>query len=258
MRRFEGKVALITGGGTGIGRAGALRLASEGAQVVIAGRRIEELEQTARLASETGGQVTAIEADLTVAQQVEQLVSETCDRFGGLDVAWNNAGALGAFTPVIDTSLEDFDAVMAINLRATFLCMRAEIQAMKARGGGSIVNTSSWTAIGAMPGTAAYAASKGALDSLTRTAALEVGGDGIRINNVAPGVIVTPMSEAAIGSQEAMAPFALHAATRRVGQPEDVADAIAWLLSGDARFVTGQSIAVDGGFTIGGPRPWAA
>jgi len=257
MKRFKGKVALITGGGTGMGRAGALRLAAEGATVVVAGRRLAELETTAALATGMDGEIWPIIADLSAADEVERLVARVCADHGGLDLAWNNAGALGSFAPIADTAIEDFDAVLEINLRGTFLCLRQEIRAMRARGGGAIVNTSSWTAIGAMPGTAAYAASKGALDAMTRTTALEAGSDNIRINNLAPGVIVTPMSLAAIGDEEAMAPFANHAALRRVGRSEDVADALAWLLSDDARFVTGQTIAVDGGFSIGGPRPWA-
>jgi NAD(P)-dependent dehydrogenase (short-subunit alcohol dehydrogenase family) len=135
--------------------------------------------------------------------------------------------------------------------------MKYELKAMLAAGvGGAIVNTSSWTAHGAVPGTAGYAASKAALDALMRTVSLEVGASNIRVNNVSPGIIATPMSEAALGDERAMRPFLLHTPLQRIGQPEDVADVVAWLLSDDARYVTGQSILVDGGFTLGGLRPW--
>jgi NAD(P)-dependent dehydrogenase (short-subunit alcohol dehydrogenase family) len=254
MKGLEGKVALITGGGTGIGRAGAMRLAEEGAQVVIAGRRASELEAAAQAIFERGGRAYPVVADVSKPEDVERLVAATLDLCGGLDLAWNNAGALGPFAPVAELDIADLDAVFAVNLRGLFLCLKEELRVMMARGGGAIVNTSSWTAVAAMPGTAAYAASKAALDAVVRTVALEAGTHGIRINNIAPGVIVTPMSQAAIGEPSAMVPLGNHAALGRVGEPEEVADAAVWLLSEEARFVTGQSLLVDGGFSIGGPR----
>ncbi|MGG1555369.1 SDR family NAD(P)-dependent oxidoreductase [Paenibacillus ferrarius] len=172
-----------------------------------------------------------------------------------LDIAWNNAGILGAFSPVHKLSFEDFDTLMSVNLRDVFACLKYEIEAMLERGiQGSIVNTSSWTAHGAMPGTSGYAASKGALVAMMRTVALEVGPSNI-VNNVSPGMIATPMSQEVLNDETTARPFVKQTPLQRVGQSEDVADVVVWLLSDDARFVTGQSILVDCGYTIGGLRP---
>lgn len=256
IKRFEGRTALVTGGGTGMGRAAALRLGREGANVVIAGRRTKELLEVSDEIISHGGKALAVPTDVSDPRQVEALVNKTLDVFGSLDMAWNNAGVLGAFRPVHELSFDDFDTVMAVNLRGVFACLKYEIAAMLDRGiQGSIVNTSSWTAHGAMPGTSGYAASKGALDAMMRTVALEVGPSQIRVNNVSPGMIATPMSQEVLSDETSARPFVKQTPLQRVGQSEDVADVVLWLLSDDARFVTGQSILADGGYTIGGLRP---
>lgn len=255
--RFDGRTVLVTGGGSGMGRAAALRLGREGANVVVAGRRITELEAVVERIRSAGGSALAVPTDVTDPVQVEAMVARAVEAFGALHMAWNNAGMLGAFQPLHLSNLDDVDGVLAVNLRGVYACMKYEIAAMLTAGvTGAIVNTSSWTAHGAIPGVAAYAASKAGLDALARTAALEVGDRGIRINNISPGIVATPMSHDALGDEASMKPFVLHTPLRRVGQPEDVADAVLWLLSDDARFVTGQSLPVDGGFTLGGLRPW--
>ena len=254
--RFKGKTAIITGAGSGMGRAAALRLAKEGANVVIAGRRQALLETVAEEIISAGGHALAVATDISQEAQVANMIETVIETFGPIDIAWNNAGVLGEFKPISDITSKEFDDLLSINLRGTFLSLKYELQAMlKYERPTAIVNTSSWTAQGAMPGISAYAASKGALDAMMRTTALEYGDRGIRINNVSPGIIATPMGVDAIGSEEAMRPLALHTPLQRLGYSDDVADAVLWMLSDDARFVTGQTITVDGGFTLGGLRP---
>lgn len=239
-----------------MGRAAAIKLGREGANVVIAGRRMKELQEVSDEIISQGGKALAVPTDVADPRQVEALVSTTLNAFGSLDMAWNNAGVLGPFLPIHELSFEDFDALLSVNLRGVFACLKYEIAAMLDRGiQGSIVNTSSWTAHGAMPGTSGYAASKGALDAMMRTVALEVGPSNIRVNNVSPGMIVTPMSQDVLADETASQPFIKQTPLQRVGQSEDVADVAVWLLSDEARFITGQSILVDGGYTIGGVRP---
>jgi NAD(P)-dependent dehydrogenase (short-subunit alcohol dehydrogenase family) len=253
LRRFDGKVALVTGGGSGIGEATALRFAAEGATVVLAGRRASALEAVAARIVADGGRALAIPTDVADENSVDGLVARIIDEFGSLDFAFNNAGMLGAMKPIVDLDVADFDAVMATNLRGVWLLARAEIRAMLASGRpGSIVNTSSFVAEAATPGTTVYAASKAGLDAMVRALALEVGPKGIRVNNVAPGVIRTPMS-AGLDETFSLA-LANHAALKRLGEPDDIAEVATWLCSDAARFITGQTILADGGFALPGLR----
>ena len=250
--RLADRVALVTGAGTGIGRAAALAFAREGAAVVLAGRREAELHAVVREIAATDGQAAAIPTDVSDEAAVAALVRGALARFGRLDVAFNNAG-MTAYKPIEHLTAAEFDAVMATNVRGVWLLVKHEVEAMRASGrGGAIVNTSSIAATGGTAGLSAYAASKGALDAMIRAVALEVGPQGIRINNVSPGVIRTPMTAGL--PDEALAPIGAHAALKRIGEPDDVGDVAVWLCTPEARFITGQSILVDGGFNIAGAR----
>lgn len=250
------KVCLVTGAGSGIGRSAAIAFGRAGASVVLAGRRSRELDEVARELSLAGVQALPVATDVSNEQQVEHLLQRSLQQFGRLDFAFNNAGIEGAFAPITELTGAQFDETVRINVKGVWLCAKYEIAIMRGAGnGGAIVNTSSWLAHGAFPGSSIYSASKSALDGMIRALALEVADAGIRINNVNPGIIDTPMLRR-FGDEAAMRPFVEHTPARRLGTPEDVADVVLWLCSDEARFVNGQNILVDGGYSIAGHRPW--
>jgi NAD(P)-dependent dehydrogenase (short-subunit alcohol dehydrogenase family) len=253
--KLDGRVALVTGGGTGIGQAAAFAYSRAGAKVVIAGRRTAELEATVAQIEAEGGQALAVATDVSVASEVQALIRRTVDAFGRLDIAFNNAGTTGRFAPISEQSPEDFDLVIGANLKGVWLGIKYQLEAFRAQGsGGVIVNTSSWLAVGAVAGSSTYSASKGALDAMIRAIAIEAGPDGIRINNINPGLIDTDMARDGLDGGRAYAPFVARTPLGRAGNPSDVGDVAVWLSGDEARFITGQSILVDGGFTIGGLR----
>lgn len=246
------RVALVTGGGSGIGRAAALAYAREGAEVVVAGRRATEIEETVRLIAMDGGEAYAVPADVSVAEEVRALVAAVVERYGRLEVAFNNAGVEGRFAPITELTEADFDHVLSVNLKGVCLSIKYEVEVMSARGnGGVIVNTASFLARAAVAGSSAYSASKGALEAMIRALALECGPNGFRIDNVLPGAIDTPMF-GRLGGDDVRAPLEAYTPLRRVGQPADEGDVAVWLSTDEARFVTGPGLLVDGGLAISG------
>jgi len=253
FQRLAGKVAVVTGAGTGIGEVAARSFARECANVVLVGRREAPLHANADAIRAAGGEAHVIAADISQAQDVDGVVSGAVERFGRLDCLFNNAGIQGRGGPIVDMEEASFDELIAINLKGPWLMTRAALRVMIPAGqGGAIVNTSSFLSTAATVGTSGYSASKAGLDGMIRALALEAGPHGIRINNVNPGVIDTPMLRA---HGDAIVPaLAAWAALGRVGTPEDIADTAVWLCTDEARFITGQSLLVDGGFAIPGPR----
>lgn len=247
-QRMRDKVCLVTGGGSGIGRATALRMASEGAAaIIVAGRREAEIEATAAACREIGTDAIALKTDITREDDVARLVGTAVKRCGRLDVAFNNAGFQERRAPLEEQGMEIYDSVFDTNVRALFLCLRHQLPAMLAKGRGSIVVNASVSGVrNPNPGFSLYSASKAAAISLTRSAAMENAPRGIRINAIAPGRVVTDMMlRAGVGD---VATVSAGLPLRRMGSPEEVAEAVVWLSSDASSYVVGHVLAADGGF----------
>jgi len=242
------KVAIITGASSGIGRATAIALAKDGVRVVIAARRANESKETLQLVKEAGGDGIFIKTDVAREDEVKKLVEFTVEKYGKLDYAFNNAGIEEMHTSFVDQTSAVFDNIMNINVKGIWLSMKYEIPQMLKNGGGSIVNTSSVAGVIGFAQMPIYSASKHAVLGLTKSSALEYAKSGIRINAVAPGGVETDMYERTVGDNKQVFQtiIAMHP-IGRVGKPEEIANAVVWLLSDKASFVTGHTLLVDGG-----------
>ena len=248
MRLVTDKIALITGAAAGIGRATALKFASEGAKVVASDVNVKAGEETVEMIKKAGGEAIFVRSDVSQSSDVKALVAETVKAYGRLDCACNIAGILGSMGPFTDQTEEDFDRVIAVNLRGTFLCIQAELGQMLKNDGGTIVNVASIAGLVGSAGISPYVASKHAVTGLTKTAALEFAQQGIRVNAVCPGGIDTDMVQSFLSEEfteemlDGMHPIG------RIGQPEEVAELMVWLCSDRSSFMTGAIIPIDGGF----------
>jgi NAD(P)-dependent dehydrogenase (short-subunit alcohol dehydrogenase family) len=246
---LQDKVALVTGGTSGIGRATAIAYAQQQAKVVVVGRRMDEGEETVRLIKEAGGEAIFVQADVTKEADVKAMVDKAVSVFGRLDIAFNNAGTVGENPSLIEQTEAEYDRIMNVNVKGVWLSMKYEIAQMLKQGSGAIVNTASGAGVVALPAVPLYTASKHAVVGLTKAAALQYAKAGIRINVVAPGAIETDMFEAATGGQDEAKAYlvGLHP-IGRVGQPVEVANAVLFLSSDLASFITGETLMVDGGY----------
>ncbi len=248
MGKFDDKVALVTGAASGIGRASAQAFAREGASVIVADIQFDAGRETVNLIEEAGGEAKFIEADVSKATQAEALVAGATKAWGRLDYAHNNAGVLGTAKPTHEIDEADWDRLLAINLKGVWLCMRYEVPRLLEQGGGAIVNTASTAGIVGIQALAAYTASKHGVAGLTKAAALDYAKLNIRVNAVCPGGVDTPLIHN-IENPESFPPQAMPA-MNRLGTPEDIANAVIWLCSDDASYVTGHLMVVDGAMTV--------
>ncbi|VAW72546.1 3-oxoacyl-[acyl-carrier protein] reductase [hydrothermal vent metagenome] len=254
MKRFENKVVLVTGGATGIGLATAIRFAEEGAKVVIASRSESAGGRAVDAIKASGGEATFIQTDVSQEAQVEALIQKTVETYGKLDAAFNNSGTEGMPALLVDDEVANYERIFDVNVKGLWLCMKHEIKHMLQNGGGSIVNNASIAGLIGFPHLGMYAASKHAVLGLTKSAALENGALGIRINAVSPAMIETDMAERFLAAEpdkreENIAGIKAMHPIGRFGKPEEIASAVTWLCSDDASFMLGHSLTVDGGFT---------
>lgn len=252
--RLEGKTAVITGGGSGIGRASAVRFAKEGAQIAIAGRNMSRLEETAEVIRSSGGECICCETDVRCEEQVQRLVQRTLDVYGKIDILFNNAGVGYSAPYVMDSTVktpsEDWDEILAINLRSVFYMCKTVLPHMIERKSGVILNCSSINGVIGC-GADAYSASKGGINALSRALAVDNAKYNIRVNVVSPGATDTPMIQSAYDEIDGFYDYWSKAAPLgRMAMPEDVADAALFLVSDEASFITGQNLMVDGGLSI--------
>ena len=249
---LEGKVALVTGGGSGIGRSTALSFAREGAKVVVGDIQVEAGQATVQMINTAGGEASFIKVDVSRDKEVKALIAKTVEMYGTLDCAFNNAGIEGEaeLATLTDCTVEEWDRVIGINLKGVWLCMKYEILQMLGQGGGSIVNTASVAGLvgGTWLGSPTYIASKHGVIGLTKAAAIAYARAGIRVNAVCPGVVRTPLVERYIqGNPKWEASLVAQEPIGRLGQPQELAEAVVWLCSDAASFVTGHPMVVDGG-----------
>jgi NAD(P)-dependent dehydrogenase (short-subunit alcohol dehydrogenase family) len=249
---LEDKVAIVTGAGSGIGAASALRFATEGAAVVVADIRLHKARETVDAIAAAGGQALAVETDVADAGSVAALVDTAVDAFGGLDVLFNNAGTLRPGTAV-ELSVEDWDLVMAVNVRSVFLGAKYAVPVMEARGGGSIINTASVSGLHGDGGSVVYSASKAAVINLTRALSTDHARSGIRVNAICPGAIETPPVQRMMQHPGARELNERVHALGRIGRPDEIAAAAVWLASDESSFVTGEALVVDGGLRAQSP-----
>ena len=248
---FESKVALVTGAASGMGLATAQAFAEAGAAVVLADFREDVVKAEAQKLVAAGHKVIAVRCDVSDEKQVEQMVDRTVSEFGRLDAAFNNAGVMARIAPTADSTREDWDRVIGINLRGVWSCMKYELRQMERQGSGAIVNNASVGALTGNPGIGSYIASKHGVVGLTRTAALEYIKHGVRVNAVNPGLIDTQIARDVVnGDEQGYAEIAKHVPIGRAGRPEEIAWAVLWLCSPGASYVVGHALTVDGGMTV--------
>ncbi|WP_254025520.1 SDR family NAD(P)-dependent oxidoreductase [Mesorhizobium ventifaucium] len=250
LKSLEGKVALVTGASSGIGRATAFELARRGAKVIASARGQSEIDALVAEIKKEGFEATAIVADVNVEQSVIDLVAKTISTYGRIDVAFNNAGTEGEFTPFVDQSNEVYDAIFNANVRGVFWSMKHEAKAMLAQGGGTIINNASMGGVIGFGNAGLYIASKHAVLGLTKSASIELFKQGVRVNSICPGIIDTPFQDRIWPSTEAKDAFAASTVPGRAGSSEEMAAVVAFLASDDASFVSGHGLLADGGYSI--------